>query len=524
MVSKSKLLFTILLIHQIIGSHSDSSLQSTSSFFKALLNSAISNYQPKYASGIKKLLYPSNSGIEKDEQPSASQNSPNFLPASNYHQSGLTASNPQDFQSYLPTSAAQNSQNFLPASQYYQSGIPASNPQDFQRNFPNSASQSSQNFLSTLTKQNPQIALQTSTTQRSQSALSASTTQIVQSSLSGLTTQSALQDLTTQSPHSAATPSASDSQNSQNFIPAEVTQNSQSTLPTKTAQNFENNLPSFTTHSAQSSLSARNPQNIVPASIAQNSQHSLQASIKPSPQGTVHAQNFHNFLYNSGAQTYQNDLPGPIAQYSYNFPPVSTAQSFYRAPTTQHSQFRKADNLQTNLPYPTAVPKAQNSLSVPKAHSSQSSFPINLDIEAKLDYSSLKGTLYNIGQAFYDFVDVAMVRSLVDLYMNKRNKPAIARSELIFKGEAKVNPREEKVRDGLTSILGGIMGKQQCWEKMFCGIGEMGKSISGTSVAFLILKSSVPSTWTKTRQTIDLIKQGTRGDCQKKFKCDSKRT
>jgi len=469
-------MFTILLLHQISGSHS----QSSSSFLKALLDSAISNYQPKYAAGIKSLLNPPNS----PQQPTVAQNSQNFVPAS----------------------AAQNSQNFIPtsATQYPQSVLPASTAQHNQRNLQNPSPQSSQNFISAPTAQNsqnspnllpnksPENGLPSSTTKSPENVLQTSTTSSPQSDLQASTMKSTQSDLL-----------ASTAQSWQNLVPVSSAQNHQSALPTSTTQTFQNNPP--------------NPQ------IAQNSQNFLSPSAKPGPQRA------HSFLQNLAAHNSYKFPSAPIIQSSQNFHPAPTAQNpqnfqnFYRNPTAQSSQsflsVPKKHNSQSTIPATTA----QSSLPVPKTQSSQSSFPINLDIEAKLDYSSLKGTLYNIGQALYDFVDVAMVRSLVDLYMNKRNAPAIARSQLILKGEAKVNPREEKVRDGLTSLLGGIMGKQQCWQKIFCGLGELGKSVSGSSVAFLVLKSSVPSTWIRTRETIDLVKEGTYGECTKKFKCDSKR-
>ena len=45
--------------------------------------------------------------------------------------------------------------------------------------------------------------------------------------------------------------------------------------------------------------------------------------------------------------------------------------------------------------------------------------------------------------------------------------------------------RAERVKDGLTTMVGAVMQKQQCWEKTACTVGTFIKTVQAKEVIFL---------------------------------------
>jgi len=363
-----------------------------------------------------------------------------------------------------------------------------------------------QNFIPPQTEQNHENIPAVSSVQSPQNIFQVPISENRKNILPVTSEQNSTQIPVSSVPNSQADLPVSNEQNSSKILLVSNAPKSQNILPVPSAQN-QQKMMSFTT--------VPNPPQILPVPNALNSK-----TILPLP-GAQNLRKIFNFLPSpsprnpptffrapTGTKTLQNFLFPPTPPNSKNVHPAPNPHPPFRAAAAQIPQnlLPPLDLIPTNL-----------------SNSSQMSLPLSLDISATMNYSSLKGTLYNIGQAAYDFVDVAMLRSLLDLYMNKRKKTPLARSDLIHPGSTQVSPKEEKVRNNLTILLAGVMGKQQCWEKTFCQLGELAKSLSGSSVFFMVMKSSIPSSWARTRSIIDMIKEGTLRDC-KKFKCDTKRT
>lgn len=45
--------------------------------------------------------------------------------------------------------------------------------------------------------------------------------------------------------------------------------------------------------------------------------------------------------------------------------------------------------------------------------------------------------------------------------------------------------KAERVKDGLTTMVGAVMQKQQCWEKTACTVGAYIKTVHAKDVLFL---------------------------------------
>ena len=45
--------------------------------------------------------------------------------------------------------------------------------------------------------------------------------------------------------------------------------------------------------------------------------------------------------------------------------------------------------------------------------------------------------------------------------------------------------RTERVKDGLTTMVGAVMQKQQCWEKTACTVGTYLNTVQGKEVIFV---------------------------------------
>jgi len=456
---------TLFFTQQTRGENSSNSFKS--SLFQSLLKAALRyNFQP-------------NNKADNDEK-IPPKVSPNFTPT-------LTIPKRENI---LISQTQQNPHNLFPAHSIEHSPNVT----------PTLTIPKQQNFIPPQTEQNHENIPAVSRVQSPQNIFQVPIAENLKNILPVTSEQNSTQIPVSSVPNSQADLPVSNKQNSSKILLVSTAPKSQNILPVRSAQN-QQKMMSFTT--------VPNPPQILPAPNALNSKTILRLP------GAQNLRKIFNFLPSpsprnppTGTKTLQNFLLPPTPPNSKNVHPAPNPHPPFRAAAAQIPQ-----NL---LPPLDLVPTKLS-------NSSQLSLPLSLDISATMNYSSLMGTLYNIGQAAYDFVDVAMLRSLLDLYMNKRKKTPLARSDLIHPGSTQVSPKEEKVRNNLTILLAGVMGKQQCWEKTFCQLGELAKSLSGSSVFFMVMKSSVPRSWARTRSIIDMIKEGTLRDC-KKFKCDTKRT
>ena len=82
---------------------------------------------------------------------------------------------------------------------------------------------------------------------------------------------------------------------------------------------------------------------------------------------------------------------------------------------------------------------------------------------------------------FFLVLDVALIRACVDLAFDglspkKRLTPS-SRSDLPKKNEG--------VRSMLTYILAGIVGKQECFKRALCEMGNIFSEVKGKALAFM---------------------------------------
>ena len=105
--------------------------------------------------------------------------------------------------------------------------------------------------------------------------------------------------------------------------------------------------------------------------------------------------------------------------------------------------------------------------------------------------------------AMYDFFDVPMIRSMVDLYFDgftPRGRTAI--------DDIPQERENEGIRRFLTTAAGGLLDKEKCWERLNCKIGELLTDIQGKNIALKLIQTVVPPRWTSFRSSLELVEKG----------------
>merc|ERR1711971_633443 len=63
---------------------------------------------------------------------------------------------------------------------------------------------------------------------------------------------------------------------------------------------------------------------------------------------------------------------------------------------------------------------------------------------------------------------------------------------------------KEELKGEITTVVGAVLGKQQCWERTACTLGKRTKSFAAKDLLFMVAEKAVPS-W---RETLDLVRGG----------------
>jgi len=126
-------------------------------------------------------------------------------------------------------------------------------------------------------------------------------------------------------------------------------------------------------------------------------------------------------------------------------------------------------------------------------------------IEEVSSFQKFRNILYNIKLAFYDFVDVTLIRAFVDLGFDgmspQKRLPVRGRSDLKLK-------KNENLRRLLTFLMAAIMDKQDCRYRTLCELGNLIQPVKGKSLVFVIFNSIIPKNWTKARESLKVFERG----------------
>jgi len=123
----------------------------------------------------------------------------------------------------------------------------------------------------------------------------------------------------------------------------------------------------------------------------------------------------------------------------------------------------------------------------------------------------------NLKMALYDFADVTLIRSVVDLGFD-----GFSPQERI-KGRSDTPPEKGNtaLRNMLTYVLAGLMGKEDCKHRLLCELGNLIKPVRGKAVLFIMFDTVIPRSWTEFRTSVKVFENGTLGKSSCSiYKCD----
>ena len=121
--------------------------------------------------------------------------------------------------------------------------------------------------------------------------------------------------------------------------------------------------------------------------------------------------------------------------------------------------------------------------------------------------------------AVYDFLDVPLIRSVIDLYYDG----------LTPRGRIDINALPEKtenegIRRFLTTLISGFLGKEECWERLNCKMGELLSDVQGKNIFFKLAEKLMPPRWTRLRSSLELVEEGSNNNAYCiAFKCRDSR-
>jgi len=142
-------------------------------------------------------------------------------------------------------------------------------------------------------------------------------------------------------------------------------------------------------------------------------------------------------------------------------------------------------------------------------------------LPTKSRFQEIQDFVQNLRDAFFDFVDVPLLRAMVDLYFDG----ASPRGRIQQDALPTQRPKNEGIRRFLTTLTAGMFGKQQCWDKLLCKMGELIGTVRGKNIFFLIVERTVPESWPRTRSALSTAKQGaTDKQYCHRYECNDQRT
>lgn len=120
---------------------------------------------------------------------------------------------------------------------------------------------------------------------------------------------------------------------------------------------------------------------------------------------------------------------------------------------------------------------------------------INLSYTGNTDFSNTISKARQIGSslasAIGSVVDLKFVRSVVDIAVDRlHNGERQGRSDSDNKSK-----EQEKLKAGITTVVGAALGEQECWERTACKVGEYTSILPGKDVLFILLDRVAPTSW-----------------------------
>ena len=101
----------------------------------------------------------------------------------------------------------------------------------------------------------------------------------------------------------------------------------------------------------------------------------------------------------------------------------------------------------------------------------------------------------------YAVIDLNFIRATVDLLLEKfvpftlganinrytvnELDPALRRSDVEIEDRVVALERKEELKAEITTVVGAVLSKQQCWEKTACLIGLRTRNIAAKDVFFM---------------------------------------
>ncbi len=121
--------------------------------------------------------------------------------------------------------------------------------------------------------------------------------------------------------------------------------------------------------------------------------------------------------------------------------------------------------------------------------------------------------------AVYDFLDVPLIRSVIDLYYD-----GITPRGRIDIDAVPEKTENEGIRRFLTTLISGFLGKEECWERLNCKMGELLSDVQGKNIFFKLAGKLMPPRWSRLRSSLELVEEGSNNNAYcVAFKCRDSR-
>jgi len=168
----------------------------------------------------------------------------------------------------------------------------------------------------------------------------------------------------------------------------------------------------------------------------------------------------------------------------------------------------------------------------------------SLSFAGSFDFARTFDGVKQIFQGISSFIDLRVIRAGIDMmvatlfpsntHLSQPNgDPLQRRSDSVHLDEelrrkvAEEQLKAERLKDGLTTVVGAVMQKQQCWEKTACTVGAyLHSATQAKEVVFILAEKVSPSSWAP---TLDIIKRSAYsnhpsvGQCRQVFECDARK-
>ncbi|XP_040578998.1 uncharacterized protein [Lepeophtheirus salmonis] len=120
----------------------------------------------------------------------------------------------------------------------------------------------------------------------------------------------------------------------------------------------------------------------------------------------------------------------------------------------------------------------------------------SLSFAGNFDFSRSYEGLKKILQGLSEFIDLKLIHSGVNLAFDTMAEDPSENSVYSRIGEP--SPEDEVLRRGITTVIGALMNKQECWIKTACIIGDYSRTLKIKEFLIIVAKKIAPPEWKKT--------------------------